>query len=266
MTYVNADSFIIYREVSTNLYKRIGAVSINALSQFNDTAQSIGPANGDPNITSYKYKLQIRDTCGNYSAMGPYHNSLHFTDNGSGNFNWNIYDVEGQQTPVQNFFLMRDNFNTGVWVQVGSCAGSQTNGISDPFYSTYQATANWRIDADGFNCTPTMRYGNNSSQTTVVKSKSNISNNRTVAINQLSTNARVKIFPNPTTGPVTIEMTNLSPQAIIEVYDFLGKRIFTETLLNKNSSIRIDDLNSGIYQLRISCQGQPVYQNKIVKE
>ena len=60
----NADTFIIYREVTTGIYKRIGSQHYNALSQFVDTARSIGPANGNPNIGSYRYKLQSRDDCG----------------------------------------------------------------------------------------------------------------------------------------------------------------------------------------------------------
>ncbi|HXU28271.1 MAG TPA: PKD domain-containing protein, partial [Bacteroidia bacterium] len=73
--YANVDSFIIYREVQTapSTYKRIGAQLYDSLSQFIDTTRHVGPANGDPNAGSYRYKLQTVDTCGNYSALSPYH-------------------------------------------------------------------------------------------------------------------------------------------------------------------------------------------------
>lgn len=87
--YSKIDSFIVYRETSTNIFKRIAAVGKNALSMYTDTARSVGPANGDPNITSYKYKLQFRDSCGNYSALSPWHQTIFVQDQQNGNFNWN---------------------------------------------------------------------------------------------------------------------------------------------------------------------------------
>lgn len=41
-----------------------------------DTNRSIGPANGDPNLTYYKYKIQLRDSCGNLSPMSLWHETI----------------------------------------------------------------------------------------------------------------------------------------------------------------------------------------------
>jgi hypothetical protein len=60
--YAIADSFIVYREVSPSVYSRIAAISRDSLSEYVDTSRSVGPANGDPNIASYRYKLQLVDT------------------------------------------------------------------------------------------------------------------------------------------------------------------------------------------------------------
>jgi hypothetical protein len=61
--YNNADSFIVYREVSTNIYKRIGAQPYSALSEFIDTTRSVGPANGDRIShhidTNYNYVIRV---------------------------------------------------------------------------------------------------------------------------------------------------------------------------------------------------------------
>jgi len=164
--YPTADSFIVYREVSTGIYLPIGSVSKDSFSLYIDTARSIGPANGDPNIGTYRYKLAIKDSCGNISAKSPYHNSVFFIDLQNNTFIWNTYDVEGQATPVGNFYLMRDDFNTGNYVSIGSVSGTQTT-LNDPNYATYQGIANWRVDADNFNCTPTQKQGNNSTQTSI---------------------------------------------------------------------------------------------------
>ncbi|MBA3682380.1 MAG: hypothetical protein H0W73_14650, partial [Bacteroidetes bacterium] len=78
--YDNVDSFIVYREIYNNVYQRIAAISKNAYSGYTDTARSIGPANGDPNTTSYKYKLQIRDTCGHYGVLSKWHQTIFIQD------------------------------------------------------------------------------------------------------------------------------------------------------------------------------------------
>ncbi|HEX7413373.1 MAG TPA: hypothetical protein VF411_04945 [Bacteroidia bacterium] len=84
---------------------------------------SFTPANGDPNIGYYHYKLQLRDICGNYSGLSLYHTSVYFINN-SGTFTWNTYDVESSATPVANFNLMRDSVNTGNWRVIGIVSGS----------------------------------------------------------------------------------------------------------------------------------------------
>jgi len=241
--YANVDSFIVYREVSTNVYSRIAAVSVDSLSQFIDTTRSVGPANGDPNIGYYRYKLQLRDTCGNYGTLSPYHTSIYFDDN-SGTFSWNIYDVEGQSTPVANFVLRRDNANNGVYVVVGTVSGSTTI-LNDPNYGLYQTIANWRVDATGFNCAPTMRYGNNSTQSAIVKSKSNITNNRTTGVH--STNTQVSVYPNPGNGTLTVSHSNIIDQ--VKVTDMLGKTVFEST--PKMHSLTFNLENDGIYFVNI---------------
>ncbi len=258
--YNNVDSFIIYREVSTNTYWRIAAVSKNALSKYIDVARNIGLANGDPNIGSYRYKLQIRDTCGTYGPLGKYHNTVYIIDNHTGSFSWNTYDVEGQvNSPVTNFFLLRDDNNTNNYISLGSVSGSQTS-LSDASYGTYQFVANWRVDAAGFNCTPTARLGNNSTQSAIVKSKSNISNNRTTGI---STNSNIfTIYPNPSTGIYTVSMP--SENAVIDVFDVSGQKVLTLEANGKNTQLNLTNLNEGIYFMEIKTS-TGVLRKKITK-
>src|ERR1700756_183233 len=99
--YPTASSFIISREISTGVYGPIGSQPYSALSMFVDTARHIGTG-GDPNTSTYRYKLQFVDTSGTYSYMSPYHNTVYFINNGGGTFSWNTYTVENMSlTPVQ---------------------------------------------------------------------------------------------------------------------------------------------------------------------
>ncbi|MBS1635522.1 MAG: T9SS type A sorting domain-containing protein [Bacteroidetes bacterium] len=194
--YTNVDSFLIYREVISGYYLRIGGVKYADLSQFKDSLQAIGPANGNPNVGTYRYKIQIKDSCGNLSALSPYHNSIYFVNN-SGTFTWNTYNVEGQSlTPVTQFDLMRDNLSDGVWTFVGSVAGTQ-NVLNDPQYSVYMNTGRWRVEALGFNCTPLAKTAQVTQQ--VVRSKSNVKNNLggITAVNQADLERNILLAPNP---------------------------------------------------------------------
>jgi hypothetical protein len=261
------DSFIIYREVSSGTYKRIGAQPYAALSRFIDTVRSIGPANGDPNITSYRYKLQLRDSCGNYSALSPYHNTFYFTAiNNTGNFIWNSYTVEGQTiTPVSTCNLLRDNLGTNTWTVVGNCAGTQTT-INDPAFASFP-NAVWRIDGLGFNCNPTYKTNQQ-----VNKSKSNVKDNFNTAglptkISSYELSISIGISPNPASSELNINFNSeIKSNTKINILDIVGKTVLSSEI-NEGSkvSIPLADLAAGVYFAKIQ-QGKNVVTKKFIKQ
>lgn len=247
----SADSFLVYREVTTGAYTKIGAHPYAALSEYTDTARSIGPANGDPNVGTYRYKLAVKDTCGNISPQSPYHNSVFFVDNNNGSFTWNSYDVEGTTTPVTQFDLMRDDANTGVWVLVGSVSGTQ-NTLNDPQYATYQSIANWRVEAQGFNCTSTQRLENNAQQGVIVKSKSNITNNRVIGIRSNHI-ADVSIYPNPSSGKFVIAFGAAQDELHVKIVSALGEEVFRANAdASEELLVDLGKYADGVYFVQIS--------------
>ena len=264
--YTNVDSFIVYREVSTNVYRRIGAQDKNALSLFIDTARSVGPANGDPNITSYRYKLQIRDTCGNYSAQSPYHNTVYFITNTTGTFFWNTYNIEFQGlTPVSTFELVRDNNATGTWTVVGTASGT-SNSLNDPLYSLYP-NAIYRVLANGFNCNPTAKTTQQ-----INKTKSNVKNNFNTGgiptgINVNTLNSAVSLAPNPATSQLLVSFnTPITSTTKIVVTDVLGKTLFSSEIQEGISiTIPINELANGVYFVKVE-QGRNTVTKKFIKE
>jgi len=247
--YNTVSNFILYREVTSGVYKKIGSQPYSSLSMFVDNARSVGPANGDPLVSTYRYKLQIMDTAGTYSLLSPYHNTVYFQNN-AGTFNWNQYAVEGMTiTPVTQFDLMRDDNHTGAWHSIGFTAGTQVT-LNDPSYTTYQATADWRVDAQGFSCTPTLRLGNNATQSAIVKSKSNISNNRGIGVSQISNlNSQISVYPNPAKDLFVIE-TDLNEKQHIQVIDVNGKVVLSTTITG-TTSIDAGNLSEGVYTINI---------------
>ena len=267
--YNNVDSFIVYRQVNSNVYNRIGAQPYSALSQFIDTVRSVGGTNnGDPNGGSYRYKLQTVDTCGNYSALGPYHNTVYIQHNSSGVFTWATpYSIENQSSPVTNYVLFCDTANTNTWTAIQSVAGNQQQ-VADPGYANHSSIANWRVDATGFNCNPTFKLanGNNSTMTVRVKSHSNQNNNRVSGINKLTNTTQVTVFPNPATNILNIGFAISTNKASVKITSLLGSEVYSNTQLSgSNLSIDISSLASGTYLVQISTDNLSEIK-KIVKQ
>lgn len=266
--YANVDSFIVYREVLANVYNRIGAIDGQAFSRFVDTARHVGFRNGDPQVRSYKYKLQIRDTCDNYGPMSFYHTSL-FMNNTGNVFTWNFYDIETLGSPVNNYEIYRDDNNTGSFNLVGTVSGS-VNTYTDAAFSSFP-NARWAVLGDGFSCNPSFKGANIGSILAVInKTKSNVKNNLPIAdppsdpdttgtgVHELSSSVRVVLMPNPTSGSTDV-ITDAALQKV-SVYNYLGELVLS-LAANGQSSLHLDlqSLNSGLYNIElISRKGKTV--------
>jgi hypothetical protein len=272
--YPNLDSMIIYREVISNTYKRIGAVSKTALSMWKDTARSIGPANGDPKISTYRYKIQIRDTCGQYGPKSLWHNTVFFTQNGSGTFFWTSnYMIEGPTNPVQTYSLLvntNPTVTTSSFVPIGTTTGNQST-LADPFYNFYSAVADWRVEADlGYVCTPSMRggTGTNGIALKATKTRSNIQNNRmAIGINEIQFKNRFRVYPNPATNVLTMETLYAGEDIDVLITNVIGQTIYTDKLVKGvyTKTINVGTFAKGIYSLVVNSQsGKAVY--KVVVE
>jgi hypothetical protein len=108
-------------------------------------------------------------------------------------------------------------------------------------------------------CESTLRQAGypNSVLTTVVKSKSNIRNNRqnTVAVKNQSLNSNdLKVYPNPATQTITIELSNLQPSTLattITIENMLGQLLYQSKHNQNISSINISNFQQGVYLLKV---------------
>ncbi|MGZ3866016.1 MAG: T9SS type A sorting domain-containing protein, partial [Bacteroidia bacterium] len=248
--YPNADTFFIYRDTANYNYVQVGVVPYDSISLFIDTARHICAAvNGDPRLTFYKYKLAYKDSCGTMSPKSPYHQSVYMF-NSSGVFQWNHYEIEGQPIPVpglSQYRLMRDNFATGSYTLAAGASASSTL-ISDPQYNTYQTTADWRIETQWNTvCTATARTGGNSVQGAVVKSRSNVKNNRTTGIK--NTGRQFALYPNPATDLLSVELS-VSGNYTVQIINISGEVVLSQ-MINSTAKIDVKDLAAGIYTVNI---------------
>jgi hypothetical protein len=244
----NVDSFIVYRynPIIVN-YARIGAVSNSVLSEFIDTAFSIGgPNGGNPAYGSWEYKLAIRDTCGNIGAMSPYHQTMFVQQNNS-NFSWNAYVGGGTSLPTGYSFLRDDN-NTGNFHVLANLANTSVS-TTDPNYSSFP-NGNWRIDALGFSCTPTVRLAaNNSIQSTYAKAHSNTTKTEATGIEKYNANNTINLYPNPSNGSFIIEPSSITKQTM-QMFDVTGKLVLSQAISSR-TSVDASNLNEGVYNISL---------------
>lgn len=242
--YTSVDSFFVYREVSTNNYVQIGAQAYSELSMFIDTVRSVGPANGDPNVGTYRYKMSLRDACGSHSSMSPYHNTVYVVNN-SGSFTWNKYEVEGITTPLANqYILICDTAHLDAWFTRGSVAGTQTT-VADPDFATLNliTTAEWRVKTDwAITCSPT-RAAISTSRSNKKQSNGFIIN----GVNSLSIDELLmKVYPNPANDNVTIELAPSDKNVQLKIVNVVGQLVYNETIV-ANSIKTVKNLNVVTY-------------------
>jgi hypothetical protein len=251
--------FNIYREDITNNYGLIGSVPYDSLSQYND----LDPV-ANPNVTTKRYKISAIDTCGNEGSKSGFHNTI-YDSNNNGTFTWNTYTIQGQPNPVAYYALSRDDNNTGAWHQIATTAGTQ-NVMTDTSYTSYQFTANWRIETIwSISCSPTLRQGNNSTQGAIVKSKSNICNNRTTGIQK--TESSFSVYPNPTNGNLTINFDNsIKGNVIVKIVSVLGEEVYNQTNIQSTEKLNVDlsKYENGVYLVQITTNNNTVIK-RIVK-
>ncbi len=257
-----ADSFIVYRETSSNIYTRIGGVSRTALSMYIDTNRSIGPANGNPNLTFYRYKLAIKDSCGNISNKSLYHETIFNQDQQNGNFNWNSYSIESSTTPISIYNLKRRNLTTGTETLVASTTGNLT---TDPSYNTFWPTqTKWFVDAVGFNCNATTKV-----MVLKTKTKSNQSNDKQFVTNigSLAFDKLIEVYPNPAKDNLNVDFSGLPKiETIIELTNMLGQVIHKIQALNQVVNINTSTYEAGVYMLTIKQNNTVTAVKKVVIE
>ena len=85
-----------------------------------------------------------------------------------------------------------------------------------------------------------------------------------VNINNLSVTENgmnVTLYPNPTTGQLTIEMEGM---ALVEVYNLVGQCLLRQTVSEGTAIIDMSGLQEGVYMVKVSTQSGSVMQ-KVVK-
>ncbi len=259
------DTVIVYREISTNNYQPIARISFSEPGFFIDTTRTLYfPNTGNPNEGTYRYKIGLVDTCGGYTTLSPYHNTI-YVMNISGVFGWTqLYTIENQPNPVTSYILERDDYSNGNWHAVTSVAGTQQT-VSDPLFALFESVGSWRVKTEwSINCSFGSKY------VTYDYSLSNVFTNNPTAASILNTD-KITIFPNPATNLVYI---HCEENATIEIINMQGQIVATKIISDNSSSgsssgsgnsIDVSELRNGVYTLRVKTE-HGVTTKKLIKQ
>ena len=240
---VGTHHYIVYREGSTQgVYDTLAIVPFDSLSVYVDMTSM-------PEQQQYKYKISVVDTCGNESAMSPWHKTmfLQWVSSTSGvNLNWQEYQIEGGSVSFASYAIFR-----------GTASGtlSQLTTISSSFlaFTDIDPTAltkkmYYRVGGvKSVSCKPAVLLGKKANSGPFVHSLSNLEDNRLQATglkDALSNSIRMSIYPNPFNESTNIRYFLEKPSKLqIEIYNVIGEKV--KSLLNEKQGV-------GEYQIEIN--------------
>ena len=141
--------------------------------------------------------------------------------------------------------------------------------------SYYETEANAEI-GESVIATPTAYQNIENPQTIYVRVESTDGSCDAIASFLISTDTlsidsfgfeNLNVFPNPTSGSVTIQSAQLTSETTISVYDILGKMLLSEKILPQNSavSLNISSFDNGVYFVKTSSEGNVAVQKLIKK-
>jgi hypothetical protein len=228
------DSFYVYKESNlSNVYAKIGATDYNDLAMFLDV-------NSNPAVQAYRYKISALDTCGVETNLGDFHKTIHLTINqgigGAWNLIWSHY--EGLNFGSYNIYRGTDPSNISLLTTIQSNLNSYSD-LTPPTGPLY-----YQIEVvNPVNCDPTksINYG---------VSRSNIVNNGVLGVNEIA-NTNILVYPNPTNGNITLEVSSELVGKRYSIQDFSGRIILTGKISSIQNHIDLQDVARGAYYISI---------------
>lgn len=250
------DSFLVYREITTNNYQQVGAVDRASLSVFTDT-------NVNVNATSYRYKIAWLDTCGNTGSLAYYHSTIHLQYLGLGNLQWTPYLVENNPSGIiAGYNVYRDDVSNGNFQLLQALSGTSYT-FTDVDFANYP-NGQYLVEVDniaGALCNPTRTYS---------ASRSNVRRiNGTTSIADLDSEVTLTLFPTPTSGNITLDLHRITAisQYSIRLLDAGGRIMDVQTVDSERMSFDLSGFAAGLYIVQvIGREGQICTSARLIRQ
>jgi len=252
-------SYNIYKEsTQAGVYFKIANRPATDTTTFVDTLS-------DPTVRSWRYKISQVDSCGNESPLSPDHKTMHLTVNlGLGN-NINLIWDNYEGLNFSTYYVYRDT-NVSTFTLIDSIPNNIfTYTDNKPLNTKKMVLYRIGISNPG-GCNPGARalavnYNASKSNTGSITFIPALSvNNITSALNSLL------IFPNPSTGVVTFEMTlpNNAMDLSLSVINTLGQEVMTQEFSRVagqfSKQVDLSSLAKGVYFAKFTYGNSTVYK------
>ena len=86
----------------------------------------------------------------------------------------------------------------------------------------------------------------------------------TLSLSNTVPNAKIDIYPNPTSSTLTINLKTNPKNATYQIFDVSGKEVLFGSLLKAKNSIPVAGLKNGIYLIQVNEEGS-IKTSKLLK-
>ena len=254
------DSFVVFKETyQAGIYKRIGALDYNQLSEFVDTSSK-------PKVNADRYKLAAIDTCGGLTLPSVFHKTMHLQINPGVGYDRNLSWTHEEGSPFATYEIFRKKLGQS-WNKIDSVQ-STINTYTDIAVDTLPSYYQVQVKLPGNGCN-----SNKQNMQVRVRSTSNNSSNAEkpipfdVGFEEDKLTKQFHIAPNPSNGKVIIYTSEEVHNGSVSLSDITGKTLLNVPWNNSKNmlEINLDKYDSGIYLMTIQ-EGQNVYNAKLIIE
>jgi hypothetical protein len=250
----------IYRQTSLqNFYLRVAEVPFDSLSIFKDSIANV-------DIRSWRYKISAVDSCGFETPKSDFQKTIHLvtrpdTANNKVELFWDYYDG----LPFSKYYILREDI--AGYTVIDSVL---SNVLSYTDLNPPSIGVGYRIDAIVSQpCNPTLRIagGNDNIYATIVKTRSNVKNNRVAGLVKHKQMNDWKVFPVPAQQEIFVELSDNKKGAIVELSNLMGQLIDTDNMNVGDKRIRMDvsKLKPGIYFVRLKTEDGVSVQRAVIE-
>ncbi|MCC7302184.1 MAG: PKD domain-containing protein [Bacteroidia bacterium] len=249
MNATDISGYNIYKESSqSGLYYLVGFVDYDSLSLWTDPVS-------DADVRSWRYKIAAVNDCNQEALWSNEHKTIHLNVNqGIGNVYNLIWDhYEGRE--FSSYDIFRYNANTQIWSYLTTVPSNLTSYTDvNPPAGTYA----YRVDAVINACNPQVRVDQSAYVMAAINNtKSNIKNtfnNPTYGMNEGPSLGGLVLYPNPSTGDLSVYCGLNSGDGTITIFGTVGSRImeFSWNLsVEKVKKVDLSWLSPGIYFVKV---------------
>jgi hypothetical protein len=242
-------TYKIFREgAQSGEYDLVGIIPPNSSNKWVDMESNA-------KIRSYRYKVLGVDQYGKESTISEPHKSMHLTINAGMNNSWNLIWTPYEGTSYSTYNIYRaSGENLGNFELIGTMPAGNSS------FSDFGAPAGYVYYMVEIMLNETCSVGKAGSSI-----KSNVAtNNPGAGIGALHATS-IEVYPNPTTGELTITNYELGITSI-EIFDIYGRNLSNHLITSSsNHLINIAHFPAGIYFVKISTEVGEVVR-KVVKE